>query len=307
MKYSWSSVVVVATLVGLAYAYPHNARSRADVSPWNPQAPYFAQHYGRLGRVGPLDEDESELERGRKYKITNKKSKKKSKTPVVVEDEPEDEEEQDEVDEESDEEPNDDQGHGPSQGDYPNEGPQELHQYAEEEPSQDGGYGPPPSGGDYRYEPASQGPPRGYYRRLPTEDYYQPTGYRGRYRSPVPMEDEDYDLAEMSGPPRRRSSPRYRSEAVAPRRVRGGRSGTRIITGWSDTPLRDNYNPEMIANPTLMLLRRRRRYHPSQRIPLQKIPIRSGYYGNPRDTYINPYGGQHWSTGPFQPYIYSHN
>jgi len=74
----------------------------------------------------------------------------------------------------------------------------------------------------------------------------------------------------------------------------------RVYNPWSHSPLRaDAYNPQFVFNPTEMRLRRRFRYHPTQRIPSQRIPIYGGQWGNPRNTYFHaqtgaPYGSPNY-------------
>jgi len=120
-------------------------------------------------------------------------------------------------------------------------------------------------------------------------------------------------IAFSGGPPQRdqplRRRPLVRQSQVPPRRSarREGRD-TRIITGWSNTPLNDPYNPEYIVNPTAMRLRRKFRYHPSQQIPVQRIPLYSGYWGDPRDSYSDGQGGywapSHGLQGPYLEHNY---
>jgi len=311
------TILLLAAVIGLAYAtYPQKSRSRSAISdPWNPNSPYFIQ---RLGRVDLLQEQlESAEARGRKYKISAKKTKKNK--PVVEEDSPEDDEEQDddvedeEQEDEAEDDLNDDSALGlprpwqqlfPNQEDLPENqqgggggGPQGGYSGGGGGPQGGGGYredGPPPQNNGHNYG-------SGVFQGSSIQQGAQP---QHRFRGELPWDNEPEQEFDSEESEEQEVRPR-RYPIISKRLDRTGKQ-VRIITGWSDTVLQDNFNPEYIANPTLMALRRKRRYHPSQRVPLQKIPLR-GYYGNPRDTYINPYGGQRWTGGAFEPYVYSHS
>lgn len=56
---------------------------------------------------------------------------------------------------------------------------------------------------------------------------------------------------------------------------------------FSRYSINSDYNPEYIVNPTEMLSRRKFRYHASQRMPAQRIPLYPGYWEN-------PWVGHHW-------------
>jgi len=74
----------------------------------------------------------------------------------------------------------------------------------------------------------------------------------------------------------------------------------RIYNPWSISPLRaDAYNPQFVFNPSEMRARRRFRYHPSQIVPSQRIPVNDGVWGNPRDTYTHSYTGQQYGGNYF--------
>jgi len=175
---------------------------------------------------------------------------------------------------------------------------------------------PPPS-----YRPTRRGPPPQRYRHDidevdEDEDVGRglPFGGRRRVVGPYPMRRIHYPTYSYGMRPQRyvlRTYPTYRRPTpyTRPSSMYGRREepwnedskdirsiSGRVYNPWSQSPLQpDAYNPRFVFNPTEMRLRRRFRYHPSQRIPSQRISLYDGEWGNPRNTYSHQQTGDDWS------------
>jgi len=204
----------------------------------------------------------------------------------------------------------------PQQGSRPSygQGPPPRRQYSRPPPQQPQyNEGPPPQQGEY-----DDGPPPQYRSELntldeETEPEEGPTGRQLQYyvkpqmqmqrqvgpvytnRRPVYYNNRRNYQTYVPVPNRRYSTymPRTKTYPVVPssRRpmlVRAPMGMNRQAfarhertSPFSRYSIHSDYNPEYIINPTAMLSRRRFRYHPTQRVPSQRIPLYGGYWPNP--------------------------